>query len=136
MPALFVFNLVTVTLVIMAGILISAMVVDIVEDSEVSTGRRSEGVFIAANAFVQKTVSGIGIFSSTLLLGAIDFPKHAKPGGVDPAVVRNLGMVFTPTLIALYAIAIAFMAVYRISRETHAANLEKLAADRARRHDL
>jgi hypothetical protein len=36
-------------------------------------------------------------------------------------------MVVTPTLIALYAIAIAFMAVYRISRETHAANLEKLA---------
>ena len=78
MPMLFVFNLVTITLVIMSGILGSSMIADIVEDSELSTGRRSEGVFVAANAFVQKAVSGIGIFSSTMLLAVIGFPSDAQ----------------------------------------------------------
>ena len=127
MPLLLVANLVTTTLVIMSGILGSSMGADIVEDSELSTGRRSEGVFVAANAFVQKAVSGVGIFASTLLLGFIGFPRDAKPGAVDPAVVRHLGLVFAPATVVLYLIAIGFLATYRISRERHEANLEKLA---------
>ena len=127
MPVLLVFNLVTTTLVILSGILTSAMAADIVEDSELSTGRRSEGVFVAANAFVQKAVSGLGIFASTLLLGVIGFPRGAKPGAVDAAVVRELGWVFAPTVAILYLIAIAFLATYGITREIHAANLERLA---------
>jgi glycoside/pentoside/hexuronide:cation symporter, GPH family len=127
MPVLFVFNLVTVTLVIMAGILTSSMTADIVEDSELSTGRRSEGVFVAANAFVGKAVSGVGIFASTLLLAVIGFPSDAKPGAVDPLVVRRLGLAFAPALVVLYLIAIGFLASYAISRERHVANLEKLA---------
>jgi GPH family glycoside/pentoside/hexuronide:cation symporter len=85
---------VTIALMIMSSILTSSMVADIVEDSEVSTGRRSEGVFVAANSFVQKAVSGIGIFASSLLLGAIGFPQDAKPGQVDPQVVSRLGLVY------------------------------------------
>jgi Na+/melibiose symporter-like transporter len=128
MPNLLAFNLVTTTLVILSGILNSSMAADIVEDSEISTGRRSEGVFVAANAFVQKAVSGVGIFASSLLLGFIGFPSDAKPGAVDPMVVRALGWVFAPAVIVLYLIAIGFLATYRIDRERHVANLEKLAA--------
>jgi Na+/melibiose symporter-like transporter len=127
MPTLLVFNLVTTMLVIMSGILSSSMSADIVEDSELSTGRRSEGVFVAANAFVQKAVSGVGIFASTLLLSFIGFPRDAQPGAVDPLVVRQLGLAYAPALILLYLVAIGFLATYRISRERHAANLEKLA---------
>jgi Na+/melibiose symporter-like transporter len=125
-PALFVFNLLTIMLVILVGILSSSMSADIVEDSEISTGRRSEGVFVAANAFVQKAVSGVGIFSSTLLLSVIGFPSAAQPGAVDPLVVRRLGLVYAPALIVLYLVAIGFLATYRISRDRHLANLEKL----------
>jgi len=125
---LFAFGTVTVALMIMSGILTSSMVADIVEDSEVVTGRRSEGVFVAANAFVQKAVSGIGIFASSLLLSAIGFPRQAKPGAVDPEIVRRLGLVVAPLLVLLYLIALGFLSTYRISRATHEANLEKLAA--------
>ena len=130
MPLLFVFNMTTVALVILSGILSSSMAADVVEDSEMSTGRRSEGVFVAANAFVQKAVSGVGIFASTLLLAFIGFPADAKPGEVDPAIVRRLALAFAPTVIAVYSVAIAFLSAYRINREVHEANLRKLA-DRA-----
>jgi Na+/melibiose symporter-like transporter len=128
MPTLLVFNLATTALVIMSGILTSSMTADIVEDSELTTGRRSEGVFVAANAFIQKAVSGIGIFASTLLLSFVGFPSDAQPGAVDPRVVRQLGLAYAPALILLYLVAIGCLATYDISRERHLANLEKLAA--------
>ncbi len=128
LPLLFCFGTVGVMLFIMSSILTSSMVADIVEDSEVTTGRRSEGVFVAANSFVLKAVSGIGIFASSLLLGAIGFPRDAKPGQVDPEVVHRLGLVYAPTIVVLFLIALAFLSTYRISRARHEANLRRLAS--------
>lgn len=124
---LLIFNAVEVTLIIVASILISAMVADIVEDSELATGRRSEGVFFAARSFAQKAVSGIGTFLATMILTAIEFPKDARPGDVAPGVVRDLGLVYVPTLMVLYIFALLFLTGYRISRETHSDNLRRLA---------
>jgi len=127
LPAVLLFNVVSVTLFITSGILTASMVADLAEDSEVATGRRSEGVFVAANMFVQKAVSGVGIFASSLLLGAVGFPRGAQPGTVDPAVVWRLGFVYVTLLVAVYAIAIGFLSTYRISRESHEENLRRLA---------
>jgi Na+/melibiose symporter-like transporter len=125
-PILAVLNTTLVTLFITASILITSMLADVVEDSEVSTGRRSEGVFFAANAFVQKSVSGVGIFASTLLLNAIGFPRGATPGAVDGGVVRSLGLIYAPTFVVLYLITLACVSAYNISRATHEANLARL----------
>jgi Na+/melibiose symporter-like transporter len=126
LPTLAVTNMTLVTLFIMASILVTSMLADVVEESELKTGRRSEGVFFAANAFVQKSVSGIGIFSSTVLLNLIGFPRHAQPGAVDPTVVRNLGLAYVPAIVLLYLVAIGCLFTYRISRATHEANLQRL----------
>lgn len=126
LPLLFAFGMVTVAVIIMSGILTASMVADIVEDSEVVTGRRSEGVFVAANSFVQKAVSGIGIFGSSLLLGVIGFPRGAQPGQVAPEVIHRLGLVYAPTIVVLNLIALAFLSTYGISRASHEANLRRL----------
>jgi Na+/melibiose symporter-like transporter len=128
MPTLLVFNIVVVTLYIVATILGSSMIADTVEDSEIVTGRRSEGVFFAANSFVQKAVSGTGIFASTVLLAAVGFPAGAKPGEVDPAVVRDLGLIYIPAILVMYAGTVAFLSAYRIDRQTHESNLARLRA--------
>jgi len=127
MPLLAVFNTVTVTLFISSSVLMSAMVADVVEDSEIQTGRRSEGLLFAAGSFVQKCVSGAGIFGSTLLLAAIGFPRDAKPGAVDPAVVRSLGLVYVPLLVGFFVLSLSCLGGYRIRRETHEQNLRRLA---------
>jgi Na+/melibiose symporter-like transporter len=126
LPTLAVMNTTLVTLFIMASILVTSMLADVVEDSEVSTGRRSEGVFFAANAFVQKSVSGVGIFSSTLLLTAINFPRDAQPGAVQPEVVHRLGLIYAPTFAGLFLLMLMCVSAYRISRASHEANLQRL----------
>ena len=126
-----VFNAIEVTLIIVASILISAMVADVVEDSELVTGRRSEGVFFAARSFAQKAVHGIGTFMATMILGAIGFPANARPGEVAPGTIDLLGLVYVPLVMLLYVCALALMTGYRISRETHGENLRRLASGAA-----
>ena len=110
------------------AILMTSMIADVVEDSELRTGRRSEGLFFAAAAFINKAVSGVGIFASGLLLSVVHFPEHALPGQVPPEVVRNLGLVYLPTVVILYAASLACLFGYRITREGHEDSLRKLAA--------
>ena len=50
-----------------------------------------------------------------------------RAGGGHQIVVRRLGLVYAPLVIALYAIALAFLSTYRISRATHEANVRRLA---------
>ncbi len=128
LPTLFFFTVIEVGLIVTASILMSSMVADTVEESQLITGRRSEGVFFAARSFIQKSVHGIGVLAATAMLTAIGFPADAKPGGVSTEVVTELGLVYIPVLMVLYVISLAFVAGYRISRAAHEANLEKLAS--------
>ncbi len=114
---------------IVSSILITSMIADVVEDSQLRTGRRSEGLFFSAAAFVAKAVSGVGIFASGLILLVIDFPAKAQPGQVPEAVIRNLGLVYLGTLSVMYAAAIFLMSQYRITRQGHEETVRKLAAD-------
>ena len=126
-PTLLAFGVVEVGLIVTSSILISSMVADTVEDSELRTGRRSEGVFFAARSFIMKCVHGIGVMTATVLLTVIEFPVGAQPGMVDPGVTTRLGIIYAPSLLALNLIALSFIAAYRISRETHRRNLERLS---------
>jgi len=124
---LVVFNTVEVTLIIMSSSLIAAMIADVVEDSEVKTGRRSEGIFFAANSFAQKAVNGLGVVVAGQILAIIQFPTKAKPGQVPEETLFDLAYLYVPTLLFFYLFALAVLSVYKINREDHSENLRKLA---------
>ena len=124
---LVVFNTVEVTLIIMSSSLIAAMIADVVEDSEVKTGRRSEGIFFAANSFAQKAVNGLGVVVAGQILAIIQFPTKAKPGQVPKETLFDLAYLYVPTLLFFYLFALAVLSVYKINREDHSENLKKLA---------
>ncbi|MET3526938.1 MFS transporter [Phenylobacterium koreense] len=132
LPILFVQTVFSTAFSITSAILISSMIADVVEDSELRTGRRSEGLFFSASAFVQKAVSGVGIFASSMILLAVGFPQQAKPGEIDHPVLVCLGAVYLIVLAALYGAAILCVSLYRITREGHEESLRRLAA-KARR---
>jgi len=127
LPSLLAFGVVTSSLGISASILISSMIADVVEDSELKTGRRSEGLFFSAASFVQKAVSGTGLLLSGLILAVVGFPARAQPGHVPQPVLTHLAMTYLPAYAGLYLVALGFLAAYRIDRSTHQANLRRLA---------
>jgi Na+/melibiose symporter-like transporter len=121
-------NILATGLGIMANILFSSMIADVVEDAELKTGRRQEGLFFAAIAFANKSVTGLGIFTSGLIVGAIRFPTGARPGSVPADVIRHLGLVYAPTQVVLYGTATLLLLGYGITRASHAETLRRLAA--------
>ena len=120
------FQFVDVTMIITSGILIDSMITDIVEQSELSTGRRSEGVFFAARSFISKSVSGVGVLIASTLLSIVNFPKDAQPGMVEPEVLFNLGLFYAPLVFLLYMSAITVIFIYRINQDIHEDNVKEL----------
>ncbi len=110
------------------GVLVASMLADVVEDAQVKTGRRSEGLLLSAENMFWKMVSGVGIFISGLMLAIIAFPAHAARGHVAPEILRNMGLVYVPAMMAIYLLTIACMWFYSIDRTAHEANLTALEA--------
>ena len=130
--AIFAQSIVSTALGIAASTLVSAMIADVVEDGELKTGRRAEGLFFSASSLVAKAVSGIGIFAASAILTLIHFPASARPGLVSPEIVRNLALVYAPIIATLYGLGLVLMTGYRITRESHAETLVLLAAEAER----
>ena len=128
MPALLLFIVVVGAIGVAASILISSMVADVVEDSQVRTGRRSEGLFFAASAFTGKLVSAGGLFFAGLILGMVAFPIAAKPGRVDPHILARLVWTYMPIYVGLSLVAVGFLWFYDIDRRRHAENLRRAQA--------
>lgn len=114
-----------------AGIMAISMIADVVEDSEIRTGRRSEGLFFAGSSFIQKSASGLGLFVSGLVLWAAHFPSDKLPGQVDPHIVWNFCVVYLVSVFALYGIGLWIVSHFPITRDTHEANLRKLSDEAA-----
>jgi len=127
-PLIFVVNALAITAGIAGSILFTSMIADVVEDSELKTGRRQEGLFFAAAAFINKAVSGLGIFAAGMIISVVHFPRGVAPGEVAPEIVRNLGLIYVPVQVFLYGLTILLLSGYRISRASHAETLRKLAA--------
>ena len=53
-------------LIICFQILFSSMIADLVEQAELKTGRRSEGVFFSTVTFVRKAVQGLGLMAAAV----------------------------------------------------------------------
>lgn len=125
LPALLLFILVMSTIGTSASILISSMIADVVEDSQVKTGRRSEGLFFAASAFTGKLVSAGGLFFAGLILGLVAFPVAAKPGQIDPHILTRLVWTYVPIYCGLALAGAGFLSFYDISRHRHEENLRR-----------
>jgi Na+/melibiose symporter-like transporter len=109
----------------MTTIMLTSMMNDVVEDVEVKTGRRSEGLLLAADSFFKKLVSSVGVFVSGVMLTVIGFPQHAVRGKVAPEIVVKLAYGYLP-ITALYLIAFCLLSFYQIDRAKHESNLALL----------
>jgi Na+/melibiose symporter-like transporter len=126
----FVCAVVDVGLIICFQILSSAMMADLVEQSELKTGRRSEGVFFSASTFIRKCVQGFGLMLASFVLHWAEFPAGAGVGEVPDEAIWKLGAYYVPTILVLWLSMMAVISGYRLNRGEHEENLRKLAASR------
>lgn len=121
-------TVVDVALIIATQMLMGAMVADIVEDSELQTGRRSEGIFFAGISFIRKLSQGAGVVTASFVLAVAQLSQGVAGNAPTEESVRLLGIGYVVTLLTAWTLMIICVCFYRISRESHAANLAALAA--------
>ena len=127
----FITGVLDVGLIICFQILYSSMTADLVEQAELKTGRRSEGIFFSTVTFVRKTVQGLGLMVASFVLYLADFPAGATVDQVSDEAVWRLGAYYVPTILALWMGMIAVISMYKLDQEEHEANLRQLAENRA-----
>lgn len=125
-PTMIFHYITNVTLIVMFGIVQSSMLADIVEHSQMKTGRREEGLFFAARTFAAKATSGVGAFIAGIALDLIQFPIGATPGQVSSDVLFRLGVIFGPTLMIFNLMALVCISFYKITREGHSSRIDVL----------
>jgi Na+/melibiose symporter-like transporter len=117
--------------VVMLSIIIGSMIGDVVDENELDSGERQEGLFVSALTFTQKATSGIGSFVAGIALDLIAFPKLAEPGTVDPDKLFNLGLAVGPGIFVLFLFLLYFLSRYNITRERHSEILAELRLRRS-----
>jgi glycoside/pentoside/hexuronide:cation symporter, GPH family len=129
LATIFCTSVIQVALGIISATMGASMIADVVEASQLRTGRRSEGLFFAASAFVQKSTSGFGILAASTIIATINLRPGTDPAQVPPGVMRHLALVYAPTLVCLYGFAFVLLSGYRITRASHLETLQQLAAE-------
>ncbi len=98
----------------------ASIVADVVDEHEVETGERREGVFFAAMGFSMKIPTGLGQLAGGILIDTIGIETGLQPGEVPADVLWNLGLVVGPLLALSYLAPTALLALYRLDRSRHA----------------
>lgn len=111
----------------------ASMIADIVEASEVETGRRTEGTFFAGNFFMQKCATGLGIFATGLIVSLAGMPEKAQPGAVAGHVIDDLTVYYCAIILVLAVVSSIIFARFPIDRRDHEERLRIL--DEAARLD-
>ncbi len=100
--------------------LANSMMADIVDEYELETGQRQEGLFFSTISFAYKCSSGLGYFFAGLLLSWIAFPKQVEVSEVPAETLHNLGIIGGPVLMLIYISSLLFVVFYPIDKERYA----------------
>ena len=127
-PALMVVTILATALGVASAILGASMMSDVVEDAQMRTGERSEGLFFAGSFFMQKCVSGLGLFLSGEILALVHFPTGATPGKVPAPVLGHLVVSYAVALVCLQLLAAYFVWKFPLGgKHAHEERLARLA---------
>ena len=96
--------------------LAASMMADVVDEFELKTGNRQEGLFFSTMSFAHKMTTGVGTFVAGLLLAWIEFPKQTNVEDVPQAAIDGLGLVGGPIVLCFFVVSIFFIISYPITK--------------------
>ena len=110
-------------------IILLSMIADMVDEYDVKSGMRREGLFFAAYSFSEKLSFALGTLLAGIALDIIKFPKNAAPSDVPDTVLFDFGIVAGPVLFTILLVSVICFSRYSLTRE----KVKKLQAEIAAR---
>jgi len=96
--------------------LINSMMADVVDEFELQTGNRQEGLFFSMSSLSHKMTTGVGTFIAGILLAWIQFPKQTDVADVAQPTIDSLGWVGGPIALSLFVLSVFFIFPYSITK--------------------
>ncbi|MCZ6888178.1 MAG: MFS transporter [Gammaproteobacteria bacterium] len=119
--------------VVQALVTLSSMIADIVDDHELTTGRRQEGIFFSAVSFSNKVTSGVGTMVAGFALTLISWPTGPAiktAADVPPDTLMWLGLIYGPIVAGFAVVSVYCLSKYNLTRARHAEIIVELHAAR------
>jgi Na+/melibiose symporter-like transporter len=104
-----------------------SLTADLLDEQELVTGRRQEGVFFAAGAFVLKATTGLGTMLAGVVVDIVGIAPGSLPGTVEPAVLQQLGWFAVVITSGMAVIAAGFYRRIHMTRDDLASIRRRLA---------
>ena len=101
-------------------IIVDSMLSDTIDQHELDTGRREEGLFFAAGSFAQKASFGLGAFVAGMGLDIIKFPQGASPADVPIGALTGLAMFAGPISMVILLSSLYVIRSYPLNQKEHA----------------
>lgn len=115
------------------------MIGDIIDENELISGVRQEGLFYSARAFFAKASNSVGHFFAGIMLEYyVRLPQQAIPGELDADIIMRLGITAGPimgvaAIISLLITASTISIASVINKSCgNCANAERYASPRSR----
>lgn len=106
---------------------IMSMIGDVVDENEMLTGQREEGLYYSARAFFAKAAYSFGHFFAGVALDLfVRLPFEAVPGQLDEGVLIRLGIAAGPVLSITAIISLVAYSGYKLDRDRHREILKAL----------
>ena len=111
----------------MGSVAIMSMIGDIVDENELLTGERQEGLFFSARAFFAKASNSVGHFFAGLMLEYyVRLPQQAIPGELNADIIMRLGITAGPIMGVAAIFSLLIYNLYNLDRERHQQILREL----------
>ncbi|MEM7221218.1 MAG: MFS transporter [Pseudomonadota bacterium] len=113
------------------GVAIYSMIGDVIDENELETGLREDGLFYSARAFFAKASYSFGHFAAGVMLDLfVRLPFEAVPGELEQDVLIRMGVLAGPIMGGSALIALVIYSRYRLDRARHAQILAQIEARR------
>lgn len=122
--------------VVQALIAFNSMVADVVDEHELTTGLRQEGIFFSSVSFSNKMTSGIGTVAAGFALSLIDWPVGADvqtAADIGAETIAWLGLIYGPIVSGFAIVSVYCYSKYNLDRQRHKEIVDALAVMRERR---
>ncbi|WP_372865559.1 MFS transporter [Spongiibacter sp.] len=100
-------------------ILLDSMLSDTIDEHELHTARREEGLFFAARSLATKASYGLGTFFAGIALDLIKFPQGASPETVSQSAIDNLAILAGPVSVLLFVMTLLISSRYPLDASRH-----------------
>ena len=109
-------------------ILLDSMLSDVIDEHELHSQRREEGLFFAARSFATKASYGLGSFFAGIGLDIIRFPQAAAPETVPLDAVLKLAFMSGPLMFLLFAATVIVSMRYPLTAARHREIMQAIQA--------